>query len=55
MKEQYSIIIRQLDEFLTLLYIEYAEARLDRKAQWLSKINNALDKRLDLMRLRNES
>lgn len=55
MKEHYSAIIKQLDEFLALLYIEYAEACLDRKAQWLSKINHALDKRLDLMRLRNES
>jgi hypothetical protein len=47
MKEQ---LLKQIDEKLSILRESWMDAKPERKAYWMEKINELLDERLTLMK-----
>jgi hypothetical protein len=54
MNNKYIKIIKDHDKTLSFLAKKWTKAEMRKKKSWVNKINDALDTRLDLMKLRDE-
>lgn len=53
MKEDYPSWIKEQDEILADLRLEWKAAKEESKDKWMNRINRALDQRLRIMKLRD--
>lgn len=54
MKEQYINIIKEFDKTLLLLRKRWIRCKANKKHTWIKRIDEALDERLRLMKLRDQ-
>jgi hypothetical protein len=52
-KEQILEKIKQVDEKLSILRESWADSKPEKRISWMIKINQVLDERLELMKMRN--
>jgi hypothetical protein len=52
-KEQILEKIKQVDEKLSILRESWADSKPEKRASWMIKINQVLDERIELMKLRD--